>query len=108
MQTLDNRDCPLLHVLAGGIPKGALYVGTNERIEGGFRHTDQFYLVPVGHETGEDNPDQNHKPVTSNSAGKPSSVQSTTHTQNNTVPTQNNTSSESHSQNNTLKTKVLV
>lgn len=32
---------------AGEIPKGALYVGTSERIEGGYKHTDQFYLVPA-------------------------------------------------------------
>lgn len=37
----------LLLLAAGEIPRGALYVGTNERIEGGFKHCDQFFLVPA-------------------------------------------------------------
>ena len=37
----------MLLVVAGEIPKGALYVGTSERIEGGYKHTDQFFLVPA-------------------------------------------------------------
>ncbi|XP_067945506.1 sorbin and SH3 domain-containing protein 1-like [Watersipora subatra] len=32
---------------AGEIPKGALYVGTSERIEGGYKHAEQFFLVPA-------------------------------------------------------------
>ena len=54
-------------ISAGEIPKGALYVGLNERIEGGYRHTDQFYLVPVNHEAGDNNSNEADKPVTDNS-----------------------------------------
>ncbi|CAH1795503.1 unnamed protein product, partial [Owenia fusiformis] len=35
----------------GQIPKGAVYVGTEEKVEGEIKHTDQYYLVPSGEKT---------------------------------------------------------
>lgn len=64
--------------LAGDIPRGAIYVGTDERITGGYKETDTFFLVPsttMSAQQSEENNSKTSDTVDSSQSAGPSAQQ---------------------------------